>query len=84
MSEQAKHEQFGKAIFEIVKECIIGGYFQIDTDVLAEAAVKAGLMVYEPFDPQKHDGMLNDSYRPGDMIYYWGNPAESGGKDGGE
>lgn len=78
MSEQARHEQFGKAIFEIVKECITEGCFEIDTDVLAEAAVKAGLMTYEPFDPQKHDWTLNDSYRPGDMIYYWGKPADSG------
>lgn len=62
--------------FECLKECISEGCFHCDAETLAELAVKAGLMVYEPYDPAKHNMEFSDhEYEPGDMIYYWGKPS---------
>jgi len=59
--------------FNIVKDCISEGCCYCDAEMLANLAVKAGLMVYEPYDPAKHDIESSEhKYEPGDMIYYWG------------
>lgn len=72
----ACYAEFGRMAFECVKECISEGCFDCDAETLAELAVKAGLMVYEPYDPAKHSMEFSDhDYEPGDMIYYWGNPS---------
>lgn len=72
--DDSRYADFGQMAFEVVKDCIVEGCFDCDAETLAEIAVKAGLMVYEPFDPEKH-AMKDHEYEPGDMIYYWGKPS---------
>lgn len=70
------YADFGRMAFECLKECISEGCFECDAETLAELAVKAGLMVYEPYDPTRHNMEFSDhEYEPGDMIYYWGKPS---------
>lgn len=70
------YAEFGRMAFEYVKECISEGCFEHEVETLAELAVKAGLMVYEPYDPAKHNiKFTHYDYEPGDMIYYWGKPS---------
>ena len=70
------YADFGRMAFECLKECISEGGFDCDAETLAELAVKAGLMVSEPYDPSRHNMEFSDhDYEPGDMIYYWGKPS---------
>jgi hypothetical protein len=70
------YAEFGRMAFECLKECISEGCFDCDAEMLAELAVKSGLMVCEPYDPAKHNMEFSDhDYEPGDMIYYWGKPS---------
>lgn len=65
------YAEFGRQIFEVVKECIREGCLQCDSETLADIAVKCGLMVYVKYDPEKH-GTLAEEYEIDDMIYWWG------------
>jgi hypothetical protein len=66
------HAQFGRMVFDVLKQAISEGCVECDSEQLADLAVKAGLMVHEPFDPAKHEICFDHDFRPGDMIYYWG------------
>jgi hypothetical protein len=66
------YAQFGRMAFDVLKEAISEGCVECDSEQLADLAVKAGLMVHEPFDPAKHEICFDHDFRPGDMIYYWG------------
>lgn len=73
LRDSDRYAEFGRMAFDCLKECILEGCFDCDAEMLAELAVRAGIMVYEPYDPAKH--ILNNNgydYEPGDMIYYWG------------
>jgi anti-sigma28 factor (negative regulator of flagellin synthesis) len=64
--------QFGQQALESVKEAITEGHFHCDAEALADMAVDAGLIVCEPYDPERHKlAFGDDQYEPGDMIYYW-------------
>ncbi len=68
---------FGTAVLDYTKEAVVEGGYEIEVEQLAEMAVDAGLMVYEPYDPKNHPHM-NFDVDPGDKIFYWGKEGDDG------
>jgi hypothetical protein len=71
MAERA-FAQFGRDSLDMLKEYISGGSCDLDVDLLADLAVKCGLMQRVPYDPEMHN--VFDRCEPGEMIYYFTAP----------
>lgn len=70
MSETRDMQRFGQLVLDDLKESIEAGDFYLDAETIADMAVACGLMVYEPYDPSRHENVTG--VIPGEEIYYWG------------
>lgn len=69
MSETRDIQRFGQLVFDELKEAIESGDFYLDAESIADMAVACGLMVFEPYDPIRHENVTGVT--PGEEIYYW-------------
>lgn len=65
-------EEFGKAVFDELKEHCVNGEFEVDLELLLGIAAKHGLAEQVEYDPKKHGKELSEDFEPGDTIWYWG------------